>query len=167
MATPDEWGRAFARQGRADFDAWNVLQGSELPECQKLHLLQMACEKLAKAHLCKAGSRPGDIQTSHAYIAKNLPLILREQLELERYAPGVIRGIVQFVRRLAREIELLSPSVDDGGKRPDNCEYPWEDGHGKLWIPAEYHFFTNQLLLERHGRNVLKLIAAAIQRLAA
>jgi hypothetical protein len=58
MATPDEWGRAYARQAKADLDAWDHLQGSILPECQKLHFMQMACEKLAKAHLCKAGTPP-------------------------------------------------------------------------------------------------------------
>jgi hypothetical protein len=166
MATPDEWGSAYARQARADLDAWDHLQGSPLPQCQKLHFLQMACEKLAKAHLCKAGRRPEDLQASHAYIAANLPVILRYQLLLVNAKPGVIRSILQFTKRLAREIELLSPAVDDGGRRPDNCEYPWEDVAKKLWIPADYQFFANQLLFQPHGRTVLKLIRAAILRLA-
>lgn len=167
MATPDDWGIGYARQARADFDAWDQLQGSKLPECQKLHFLQMACEKLAKAHLCKAGSSPQDLQASHAYIAKNLPLILREQLVMEKAGPGVVRSVFHFTRRLAREIELLAPTVNDGGKRPDNCEYPWEDAKGKLWIPSDYKFFTSQLLFEPHGRTVLKLIRAAVLRLLA
>lgn len=33
------------------------------------------------------------------------------------------------VRNLSREIELLAPTVDSL-RRPDNCEYPWEDGTG-------------------------------------
>jgi hypothetical protein len=73
---------------------------------------------------------------------------------------------MKFAKRLAREIELLSPAVDNGGRRPDNCEYPWEDAKKKLWIPAEYHFSVGQLLFERHGRTTLKLIRAAVLRLA-
>src|SRR5258708_26532484 len=112
MATPDEWGSAYARQAQADVDAWDHLQESPLPQCQKLHFLQMACEKLAKAHLCKAGSRPENLQGSHAYIAANLPVILRNQLQLVNAKPAVVRRIVRFAKRLAREIELLSPAVD-------------------------------------------------------
>jgi hypothetical protein len=125
----------------------------------------MVCEKLTKAHLCKAGSRPLALHSSHAYTAKNLPTILREQLEIENAPSGTIRAVFHFARRLAREIELLAPAVDDGGRRPDNCEYPWEDRQGKLWIPADFSFFTEGLLLEPHGRTVLKLLRAAIQRL--
>jgi len=52
--TPDEWGKAFAKQALADFDAWNELQDNPaVPSSQKLLFLQMACEKLCKAHLCK------------------------------------------------------------------------------------------------------------------
>jgi hypothetical protein len=96
MATPDDWGRAYARQARADFDAWDHLQGSKLPECQKLHFLQMACEKLTKAHLCKAGSRPQDLQSSHAYIAKNLPFIVREELDIQNADQTVLRAVFHF-----------------------------------------------------------------------
>jgi hypothetical protein len=166
MATPDQWGGAYARQAKVDLDAWDHLQALTLPECQRLHFLQMACEKLAKAHLCKAGTRPDSLQASHAYIAGNLPVILRHQLQLASAKPAVVRSVLRFAKRLAREIELLSPAVDDGGRRPDNCEYPWEDARKKLWIPAEYKFFANQLLFDRHGRTVLKLIRAAIVRLA-
>ena len=64
MPTHAEWSRGFARQARADFDTWNALQRylsipegvRAPPRCQKLHFLQMACEKLAKAHLLKAGA---------------------------------------------------------------------------------------------------------------
>ena len=72
MATPDEWGRAYARQAQADVDTWDHLVGSSLPECQKLHFMQMACEKLAKAHLYKAGARPEGLQGSHGFRGENV-----------------------------------------------------------------------------------------------
>jgi hypothetical protein len=57
MSDSQEWAKAFARQARADFETWDRLQGiAETPECHRLLFLQMACEKLTKAHLCKAGS---------------------------------------------------------------------------------------------------------------
>jgi hypothetical protein len=165
VATPDEWGTAYARQAQADFDTWNFLRKSELPECQKLHFLQMACEKLSKAYLCKAGSDPKHIQSSHAYTKKNLPVVLRDELVIQNAGAGLIRDFLKYARTLAREIELLSPAVDDVGQRPDNCEYPWEDGK-KLWTPMAYTFFTEQLLTHRHARTVLKLINLTIKRLA-
>jgi hypothetical protein len=125
----------------------------------------MACEKLSKAHLCKAGTDPKHVQSSHAYTKKNLPVVLREQLVIQKASVGVIRDLLKYAKTLAREIELLSPAVDDEGQRPDNCEYPWEDGKKKLWTPMAYTFFTEQLLTHRHARTVLKLINLAIERL--
>lgn len=165
MATSDEWGTAYARQAQADFAAWSTLQAADLPECQKLHFLQMACEKLTKAHLCKSGTDPGHVQTSHAYIKKNLPTVLRDQLDVENYKTKVVRDIMRYVKRLAGEIEVLAPAVNEGGKRPDNCEYPWEDGNKNLRVPMDHTFFTDELLMGRHGRTILKLIGASIDRL--
>ena len=46
----------------------------EIPQCHKLLLLQMACEKLAKAHLIKGGRDPNTLQSSHATVAGTLPV---------------------------------------------------------------------------------------------
>lgn len=173
MPTQVEWSRAFARQARADFDAWNALQmyvklpegTPPLPRSQKLHFLQMACEKLAKAHLLKAGSKISDLEQSHAYIAKHVPTIVRQQLILNGENERVAASVRDQCKRLAREIELLSPTVKDGGKREDNCEYPWEYG-GKVNVPAEWPFTNLNLLTAPEGRNILKRIREAIDRLA-
>ena len=75
------WTSAFARQAQSDFLARDqLLVNPRLPECHQLHYLQMAFEKLAKAHLIAAGSDPSDIQSSHAYVAKVVPQIVRESL---------------------------------------------------------------------------------------
>jgi len=135
-----------------------------MPRSQKLHFLQMACEKLAKAHLLKGGSRLEDLEQSHAYIAKHLPTIVRQQMILNGENERVANSVRDQCKRLAREIELLSPAVKDGGRREDNCEYPWEHG-GKLHVPAEWHFPNLDLLTEQGGRNILKRILEAINRL--
>jgi hypothetical protein len=147
MATNEAWGRAFAKQARADFDAWNALQMYlRLPEDapalvprQKLHFLQMACDKLAKAHLLKGGSEVSALEESHANVAKHLPTIVRDQMMRNGENERVAKCVRDQRKRIAREIELLSPAVKDGGRRPDNCEYPREKG-GLMFVPAEWPF---------------------------
>jgi hypothetical protein len=145
-----------------------LLSAKDLPVCQQLHFLQMACEKLSKAHLCWGGSPPADIQSSHAYSAKAIPLIAIQLLG-RGLVPGETprEGLVKQIRDLAREVELLAPSVDDGGRRPDNCEYPWEDDQGKLVVPAD-HAFSKLGQLHRHpaAGTFLKIIKVAVQELA-
>ena len=165
MSTAHEWARGYARQAAADFDTWSILQGQRtVPTCHKLLFLQMACEKLTKAHLCKAGSDPGQLQTSHAYIAKNLPIVIRQQMaELGDSVKG--KGwILLHSKHLAQEIEMLAPAVKRGGRRPDNCEYPWEDAGGRLHVPLDWSFVPANLLIAPAGRTFLKLVREAIAR---
>ena len=106
--TADNWGKAYARQALADFDTWNQLQGmGDIPSCQKLHFLQMACEKLCKAHLCKQrGAQPEDYQSSHTYTAKNLGIVIRQQLSLMANSPRNGQFLLASCKSFAREIEL-------------------------------------------------------------
>ena len=164
MSRSAEWAAAFARQAGADLATWEKLQPvADVPECHKLQLLQMACEKLAKAHLCKAGSDPGVLQSSHAYISKNLPIIIRQQIEVSNRRDAA--WVVQLAGHLAREIEMLAPAVWRGGRRPDNCEYPWEDEGGVLHSPLDWTFTPSTLLTTAAGRTFMKLIRDAINRL--
>ncbi len=167
MSSAKGWGRAFAIQAKADFQTCNRLQGRrDVPTCHKLHFLQMACEKLCKAHLCKAGSDPVALQSSHRYIGKNLPVVVKQQLaRLDRKVVGRDGYPMNQIRHLAREIELLSPAVDDNGKRPDNCEYPWQVGPGEIRTPLEYQFPNLNLLTAPSGRNLLKCVQQAIEDL--
>ncbi len=48
--SPYDWSRAYARQAQADLDAREALLNAEVPACQHLHFLRMACEKIARAH---------------------------------------------------------------------------------------------------------------------
>lgn len=126
----------------------------------------MACEKLVKAHLCAMNARLADLQTSHAYIASTLPVILAQYAGLIRYSGRPARETLQRAKTLAREIEVLAPSVDRGGQRADNCEYPWEDAGETLHVPLDWAFSPSQLLMQPAGVRALKLIRGAIDRLA-
>ena len=142
--TPDNWGEAYAKQALADFNAWNELQGnSAIPSCQKLHFLQMACEKLCKAHLCKQpGANPKDFQTSHAYTAKNLGIILRQQLSLvpkppkngefllaqcARASPGKLSCCIRRWTQMAS----VPTTANILGNRVDGSTFP-QSGHFQL-----------------------------------
>jgi hypothetical protein len=169
MAAPAQWSLAYARQAAADFDLFQTLErvGGEygVRECHKLQLLQMACEKLVKAHLCGEGTDPAALQTSHAYVAANLPRILRQAAVSINFGGRAARSALQHTKHLAQEIEILAPAVKRGGVRPDNCEYPWEDASGGLHLPLDWRFAPSDLLVARAGRSFLKLVRTAIDNL--
>lgn len=168
MSSATDWARAYARQAAADFGTWKTLQEtSGVSECHKLLLLQMACEKLCKAHLIAQGTMPEALQTSHGYIAKPLPQIIKEILGSQGKDVRRMRPLLYASRHLAAEIEVLSPAVDRNGQRPDNCEYPWEDHGGTVHSPLDWTFHPLQLLSASSGRTFVKLIRDAIDRLVA
>lgn len=156
MASLDAWRIAFARQAIADLQARDaLLRSRNMPQCQQLHFLQMACEKICKSYLCGHGADPASLQSSHAYIARVLPVIIRHQLADTSGKREKASWVVAAVRKLSRQIELLAPAVDAAGGHPSNCEYPWETGDGDVVVPADHHFEID-LLRERAGRLLLK-----------
>jgi hypothetical protein len=97
-------GKSLRSTTDADFRSWEQLQSAEsIPACHRLQFLQMACGKLTKAHLCHAGSNPSDLQSSHAYIAKNLPIIA-----LQHLPPKSAGWALTQLRHLAQEIACTS-----------------------------------------------------------
>lgn len=164
MATGEEWAKGYFRQAEADFRTFQHIQTAPVSECHKLQFLQMACEKLVKGHLCTTGSSTESIQTSHAFIEKTLPVVLRQTMIELNYPRRSARELLKYVKQLAGEIEVLAPSVDRDGKRPDNCEYPWEDRNAVLHSPLDWSFEPSRLLVVPRGRTFLKLVLAAIER---
>ena len=165
MATHAEWANGYARQADADYNTFMAIQGLAVPDCHRLQFLQMACEKLVKAHLCGERTDLGSLQTSHGYVAKTLPIILRQQAISVNLKGRSAREALKHSRHLSQEINYLAPSVKRAGKRPDNCEYPWEDDKGILHIPLDWSFLPSQLLVRPTGRVFLKLLRGAINRL--
>lgn len=167
MTDTEEWSRAFAQQARADLDAYNALSRlADLPPCQRLHFLQMACEKVSKAYELRAGTLSERTLTSHVVITHNLPLIFRAYYQdafgkrLQRYSP-----LLERVRSLSREIELLAPASADGSRRPDNAEYPWLDAGGHVLAPALHDFRVAADLDTPAGKALLKVLMPAINDL--
>jgi hypothetical protein len=169
MASHAEWARGYARQADADFRTFMTLQQHlpSVPECHKLQFLQMACEKLVKAHLCGDKTDPASLQKRHAFVATGLPVVLRQQATFVGFGGANAKQVLQRAKHLSQEIDVLAPAVKRGGKRPDNCEYPWEDEDGKLHAPLDWAFYPTQLLLLPSGPAFLKLVRGAIDRLLA
>jgi hypothetical protein len=166
MSSPADWAKGYARQAEADFATWGILQAEDaVPECHKLLFLQMACEKLCKAHLIARNTAPETLQASHGYIARPLPIVVREQIIFSRRDLAGMRRVLQDARHLPEEIEVLNPAVDRNGQRRDNCEYPWEDHAGNVHSPLDWTFHPSNLLTAPSGRTFLKLVRAAINRL--
>jgi hypothetical protein len=106
---------------------------------------------------------------SHGLAAKVLPQIARELLRRSAFAadlPIAHSQIEPMVRQLAREVDLLTPAVDDDGRRPDNCEYPREDSGGALHVPADHEFGALETLhRHRAGATFLKIVTTAAAEL--
>jgi hypothetical protein len=168
MASTAERAQSFARQSEADYATWQSLEKmSEVPECHRMLFLQMTCEKLCKASLLDQGKSWEQVQKSHAFIAKPLPLVIRFQLEYEGHEITKHRDFLTYVRQVAQEIELSNPAVRRDGKRPDNSEYPWEDENQSLHSPLDWSFIPLQMLRDNphFGTTFVKLLKRSIERL--
>jgi hypothetical protein len=78
-----DWLYAFARQADADLRAFEFFQENPkllIAECHALLFLQMACEKLCKAHRLGSGEAPDLLFATHAAVAHSLPTILRTEM---------------------------------------------------------------------------------------
>ena len=163
-----EWARAYAKQAKADLAARETLLDNEtLPECEQLHFLQMACEKLAKAHAYTMKAVPKKIARSHNFIRKFLPsLYAQEFLNFKGRPMRAKTQQLKHILHLAQEIEFLQPAIDNNRRRPDNCEYPWEDGAGIIQVPMEQIFSNLNVLNEPVGLEFLKLLKSAAERMS-
>ena len=160
MAENSDWRRAFARQAQADLHARTLILphvAKGLPRCQELHFLQMACEKLVKAHLFSSKEVPGYVFSSHAVVAKHLPRILQEYYRRQRSGKVMPDYMNKQMRAIARNIELLAPAVTAGGQHVVNCEYPWSHGE-RVYAPADYDFTELTLTNQPGATFLLKLL---------
>ncbi|MBW3595700.1 MAG: hypothetical protein KY475_00330 [Planctomycetes bacterium] len=167
MIASADWMREFARQADADLKAWEKYEQHPealAAECHKMLFLQMACEKTCKAHLIQAGADPEALQKSHGYTAKQLPIVIRQQIVFAKKSIKGMEWVVRHVKLLAEEIDVLHPAVDRDGHRPDNCEYPWPAGE-TLRSPLDWTFQPSGLCTAKAGRTFLKLLRAAIDRI--
>ncbi len=134
-----DWARGYAKQALSDLDTREILVRGNAEKCHRLHFLQMAAEKTCKAYLTMANGH-ANVRKTHAYVARNLPIIARQFYSLLNDKNDIARWEISEIKRLAREIEILAPACDHGDVREDNSEYPWQDAKGKVKTPCDYNF---------------------------
>lgn len=167
MSAPDRdaWALGYAKQSRSDFSMYQRLElsGAGVEECHRLHFLQMACEKIAKAYRFRDTATSEErLTTEHVAFSQFIDSYLASADMKNRYRAHA-KQLVQIrkhARGLARSIEKLAPAVDREGA-PANAEYPWQVGQ-LVVSPCEYTFPELQLLTGPQGRSFLKLVKTAI-----
>lgn len=154
---------AYAEQSRSDFRVYNEhLRGAE--ECHRLHYLQMACEKIAKAYrirdLVALGSH--DLYSHLAFSMFIVGFLKNPQIKV-RYVgrDAQRRQIERYAHVFSVEIEKLAPAVDRE-QTPANVEYPWTAG-AAVFVPCRHAYSVSRHLGEQSGRDFLKLIEIAIE----
>lgn len=159
------WAKAYARQSLSDFKVFEFLSNSEgIEECHRLHFLQMACEKIAKAYRFRDTTKGSeDLLTSHVGFSTFLRIYLNSTVFQSDYRDrdALFRGVSQFSLALAREIERLAPAVDREAF-PCNVEYPWEE-YDTIFMPCAFTYPNLQSLKQSKGINFLKIIRKAIE----
>ncbi len=163
-ATNQDWARAYARQSLSDLLLREKLVDADAHKCHRLHFLQMAAEKVCKAYLTIVNGHD-NVRRTHAYVAKNLPIIARHFYTVINDDNEISRWEISEIRRLAHEIEVLAPACDDGNVREDNSEYPWLDGRGHVRTPCEFNF-PNIDDGSRAIMRLIRLIRTAAERYA-
>lgn len=165
-AMPDraDWALAYIKQGRSDFEIYQLLSSiPNIPICHLLHYLQMTGEKTAKAYRFRDTDTDEDrLTTEHVAFSRFMESFLKSPEIKQRYAGKheQLQEVVKVARKLAREIEKLAPAVDRETS-PANAEYPWPDD-GRVVVPCEFTYPNLTLLTEHGGRTFLRLLHTAI-----
>jgi hypothetical protein len=147
---------AFRLQAVSDLDAYEALVPTAVPVCHRLHYLQMWPRNFVRL-TCGDPEPPRSNFALVQVVGAVLPRLIGEKwrrLEAFIQPPPMLA-----IRALCRQVDLLHPQVDDGGRRPDNVEYPW-DVNGVSYVPAEFKFALSGDLYKNPGPAVLK---AAVQ----
>ena len=107
-----------------------------------------------------------DFLHTHKIVAKVLPVLIREHMRQSGHHPNQYQ--MDEICAIGREIDLLSPAVDDGKNRPDNSEYPWPSQKEVLVLaPCDWDFRVDQRLRTPSGKLLLKTAFAIIEEFAA
>jgi hypothetical protein len=165
-----QYAQAFYDQASSDWQVYRLLADASLPQCHPLHYLQMACEKLGKAHrLSTLDANVDTIATRHVGFAQFVNTFLRSPPVIARYAgkTAAHKSVCQTAAAIAREIEKLAPAIDRA-QFPENAEYPWEKGDweqgtGEVLVPCKYPYPSLSLLKTHGGRAFLKLVEQAFR----
>lgn len=151
--TKVDWARAFALQALSDLNVREVLVSANAEKCHRLHFLQMAAEKICKAHVIMVDGYDS-LKKTHAYVKAVLPVIARQFYAHENSHDQIAKWEIKKIKSLAGQVELLCPACHAGKSREDNSGYPWLDAQGTVQIPCQYNFPG----IDDGSRDIVRLI---------
>ena len=134
------WRTAYFRQAQNDYGVFRELKcRKDVAMCQKLHYLQMATEKLAKAFLSPCSGRPPP--RVHVALCKFLNMS-KGRPEIRRLLgyENDYHAYCSYIDRLLSVAERIEKLAPVGGQERVNPEYPWLDQDGNVVCPASYSF---------------------------
>lgn len=164
--TRDEWSRAYAKQGASDLSTYQVLRERQVHPCHWLHYLQMASEKIAKAHQFRHTYK--DIEsllTQHQGLIEFINTYYRSPEMKARFAgrEEQLRSMQRDLTAFAAELQKLAPAVDRE-KSPSNAEYPWSNGV-TLTVPCEHTYAMSASFSQDVRRRFVQTLKEASQDL--
>lgn len=160
--TRRQWSEAFYRQAKGDWEIYEALGRGRYHACFRLHFLQMASEKLAKAYRFRDPEvKEKALLTKHVGLETWICVYFSVRW-VDKFRSDQQRDSVKAdIRRTAREVERLAPAVDKENT-PSNVEYPW-DGSGRVVAPVDHSFAEVLGRLQDPRDGFLKLIRDAFQ----
>lgn len=153
ISSNENWTIAYAKQALSDLEIREILVDNKVNKCHRLHYLQMASEKVCKAYLSRANGHE-EVKKKHNYVEKNLPIIARHYYSVLHSGNQIPSWEFSYIKKIARDIELLAPACHADFTREDNTEYPWLSSSGELLTPSEYDFPE----IDDMHRNILRLM---------
>ncbi len=158
-----DWADVFAAQSRSDFQVYDTLPLA-VEDCHRLHYLQMAGEKIAKAYRLR-DTEIGleEAMKSHVAFSHFAASMLISPSSKTRYKgkEAWLQQTLKRVQGLAREIEKLAPAVDRQ-RSPANAEYPWAEEES-IVTPCRYVYPVMTALRQPSGSEFLKLLRETIE----
>jgi hypothetical protein len=129
------WSTAFRKQAQSDFELYLLInKDPKVPMCHHLHYLQMALEKIAKAHY--HGKPP---QSHYKVVDYMLQKIGETDLLAKRYGWTSKTQFKNAVARIRPMLDLLQSLVPQQDEEKVNAEYPWRGSEGVV-VPCEYDY---------------------------
>jgi len=158
--------RLWWQQAQSDYEIFTLLRRQGVPDCHKLHYLQMATEKLAKAFLWKSGTPPPKSHTGFVQFLRMLGSA--RSSERDRLA-GIFsfrnynalqNWIYNSISPIAYDLERITPDLANDGP---NTEYPWPH-QNPTDTPIDYEFDLWSTLENSKGRELMTFIKDAVHK---
>ena len=136
------------------------------PDCHRLHYLQMATEKAAKAVVHALGGYLPSQGYSHAFVRSLVQALKQGAIGSALGWSGFrqYKAMLESVRPLLHAVDQLRPTED---LYHPNAEYPWLEraaGRADTWrVPAEHSFDVDPR--SRQYTNLIVFIRRLLDRL--